>query len=572
MTLDTSYIFGPQPGDETDHWFQFLYDGSTGAEVVGDALALHVIDNRRGDLDLETNGRVVTRLGPGSIDPTAGTTLTVNTNDDIDDGILTQLSLREAIIQANLLPGKDLIAFDIPGDGPHTIQPTSPLPTIKTPVIIDGYTEPGAVPATFDATATMMIEIDGSLAGSTDGLVLTSGGSTVRGLVVNRFQSDGVGRFGTQILVNSGSDNIIEGNYLGTDVAGAASYYMPGYANIQRYGIVLQETVAQGGTNTIIGGIHPAARNIVSGFAGAGVLAFGESATGIQIIGNYVGTDATGSQALGNDTGVNFESESHHNYIGGTEPGAGNLISGNLGYGVVIGSGGRSPVANTVQGNTIGTDLSGTVALPNGMGGIQLLAAERTAVGGSDPGAGNVISGNQGDGINITVGELASVGTLIQGNWIGTARDGSEILGNTGHGISLAGFDSRVGGIEPGEGNVIAHNGGSGVIIGPTFSFASPAIRGELNSVLGNSIYHNGGLGIDLSAILPSSDGTTPNDPADGASWPPPTFSVLNAVRNGQFIDVSGTLSAAAGNQLPSETVVHRQSGNRLAVGPDDRR
>lgn len=107
--------------------------------------------------------------------------LTVTTTADSGPG-----SLRQAILDANTAPGQDIIAFDIPGPGPHTIQPLSALPDITDPVLIDGTTQPGASCDSWPPT--LMIEIDGSLAGSyVDGLRITGGNTTVRGLVINRF-------------------------------------------------------------------------------------------------------------------------------------------------------------------------------------------------------------------------------------------------------------------------------------------------------------------------------------------------------------------------------------------------
>ena len=108
-----------------------------------------------------------------------------------------------------LCRGRNRILFDIPGAGPHTIEPTAPLPDIVDPAIIDGYSQPGAAPATASAPATLMIEI------STAGLRITGGDSVVRGLAVNQAA--------TAIALVSGDGNTIEGNYLGTDVTGTTA-------------------------------------------------------------------------------------------------------------------------------------------------------------------------------------------------------------------------------------------------------------------------------------------------------------------------------------------------------------
>ena len=133
-------------------------------------------------------------------------------------------SLRQAIVDANTNPGTDTITFNIPGTGPHTIQPTSALPTITDSVVIDGYTQPGASPNT-NTPATglntvLMIELDGGNMGA-NGLHITAGDSTVRGLVINRFRSSpDVWASGIGILLDTSGGNVIEGNFIGTDVTG----------------------------------------------------------------------------------------------------------------------------------------------------------------------------------------------------------------------------------------------------------------------------------------------------------------------------------------------------------------
>ena len=142
------------------------------------------------------------------------TFITANTNDSGAG------SLRQAILDANVSSGLDVIAFNIPGTGPHTIQPNSALPFISDPVVIDGYTQPGAFQNTNaidqPINAVLQIEIDGSLAGSAQGgfdLRDLASGSTIRGLVINRFGRSGIISFDTENVV-------IEGNFIGTDVTG----------------------------------------------------------------------------------------------------------------------------------------------------------------------------------------------------------------------------------------------------------------------------------------------------------------------------------------------------------------
>lgn len=101
-------------------------------------------------------------------------------------------SLRHAIVDANVSIGHDVITFNIPGIGVQTIQPLTALPTITDPVTIDGYSQPGSSFNTLAGpnNAVLKIELDGSLAGSSGGLLINASESIVRGLIINRFSRD----------------------------------------------------------------------------------------------------------------------------------------------------------------------------------------------------------------------------------------------------------------------------------------------------------------------------------------------------------------------------------------------
>ena len=178
-----------------------------------------------------------------------------------------------------------------------------------------------------------------------------------------------------------------------------------------------------------------------------------------MIQGNYIGTDITGTLALGNSRyGIQITSSTSGNTIGGTDAGAGNVISGNLSSGIYI-----SSSNNSVQGNLIGTNASGTAAIANGSvgsanGGVQIAGGTGTIIGGSIAAARNVIAGNGGAGIRI---EGTTGSHLIQGNYIGVDLSGDIALGNSGHGIALQSgtiTNVQIGGINAGEGNVISGN------------------------------------------------------------------------------------------------------------------
>src|SRR4030095_9003839 len=187
--------------------------------------------------------------------------------------------------------------------------------------------------------------------------------------------------------------------------------------------------------------------------------------------------------------------------IGGSAAGAGNLISGNLGSAIAM-SGGSGFV---IQGNFIGTDVTGTKALGNGIG-INDSGGTNTQIGGSGPGEGNLVSGNNGLGMYLY---NFAASTTILGNLVGTDLTGTLPLGNI-LGIATANIDTgiQIGGTGPGEGNVIAFNTGYlawDLPVGVLVYNGSHRI-----TIRGNSIHVNEQLGIAFTGAMP-----TANDPGD---------------------------------------------------------
>lgn len=230
----------------------------------------------------------------------AAATITVTGNGDTVavDGVVT---LREAITSINnganvnadvvavgAYGTNDTINFNIPLAGVHTIQPTSALPPTTNPVIINGYSQPGASANTLavGSNAVLRIEIDGTNAGTlTTGLLtIMAGGSTVRGLVINRAQ--GGNSFGLLLSTNGG--NTISGNFIGVDPTGT----------IARSNGCNGLRIESSSLNTI-GGLSPGDRNVISATGGCGANIGMAAATNNQILNNYVGTNAAGTASLG---------------------------------------------------------------------------------------------------------------------------------------------------------------------------------------------------------------------------------------------------------------------------------
>lgn len=390
---------------------------------------------------------------PQGVSAGAGVTLTVTKTADTNDGSCdADCSLREAIDVSNISVGNlDTIAFNIPpasdpgcdgGSGVCTISPATNLPSVTDPAIINGLSQPGA------SVGNLKVAIAGPGDESiTRGLQLTEGSSTIRGLVINGFD--------TGIYINAGGGNIIRSNFIGTDATGNA--------------------------------------------AGGGIM--------------YVGVQIAFS------TGGNA--------VGGNAAGDGNVISGNLDYGVSV----QSSNNDDIQGNLIGTNAAGTLAIPN-TGGIVVGNTTGTDIGGATAGARNVISGNADTGVYAGAGARA----VVQGNYIGTAADGTSALSNGSSAIYDSGSAAlAIGGVAADEGNLIAFN--NGPVGGILLESLNPV------PVRGNRIHSNAGLGIDLGSV-----GPLLNDPGDADTGPNglQNYPVINdAVIGAGNVTISGALNSA---------------------------
>jgi len=229
--------------------------------------------------------------------------------------------------------------------------------------------------------------------------------------VISGNTSDGV------FISGSGtSGNTVEGNFLGSDIAGATAL---GDAN----GVEIGPAT----TGDTIGGTFAGARNIISGNSANGVLISGPGASGNAIEGNYIGTGPDGKEVVGSAfTGIIIFAGAANNIVGGSAAGAGNLISGFFGYGIYIDNAGAS--GNWIEGNDIGTDATGTNALPNSTGLIIFGGATNNIIGlkSDGSGSGNQVAFNYNDGVQIS--DTNTAGIAVRGN---------SIFANGGLGIDI---------------------------------------------------------------------------------------------------------------------------------------
>ena len=247
------------------------------------------------------------------------------------------------------------------------------------------------------------------------------------------------------------------------------------------------------------------------------------SGPGTLVKGNFIGTDPTGTLVLYNSVGISFAGTDLTTVIGGTAPADRNLISGNYSSEIEVASPGL-----TIQGNLIGTDATGMLALGHwyGISARLFTPGAGATVGGSAAGEGNVISGNGVAGVQTRFNNSAWV---IRGNRIGTNAAGTGPLPN-GTGIDIEGsIGVVVGGTSPGEGNVIAYNG-----LGVYLS----AFSANNNRIRGNSIHDNAGLGIYFDPY-----GVDFNDPLDADDGP-------NHLQNFPIIQTVTILGPQAGTHI----------------------
>ena len=357
-------------------------------------------------------------------------------------------TLRAAIQQANHTPGLDTILIRV-----LNVHPRSGLPAITQPAnVFSGFTRP--------------VSINGfQIAGRfTSGLTVTGGGTTIKGIIVERFSGHGV-------YLSGGGNNTVQGNFIGTR-PGAT----PATANSANGGVGI---AIVGSSDNLIGGDDPRYRNIIAKNGRDGILV-ASGANNNRIHGNYIGTNDNGDAAMGNtESGIFITGNSNGTKVGGLGFVTGNVISANGIDGVII----QDSHDTIILQNKIGTDAHGDRALKNARIGVFIHHGDRTVIGGGAQRARNLISGNGSHGIQIQRSDTCT----IEGNFIGVDITGRLRLGNEHNGIFLSNNKNCfIGGLSYSRRNIISANLQDGVAIAGAAS--------ENNTLVGNFI------GVDKTA------------------------------------------------------------------------
>jgi CSLREA domain-containing protein len=420
-----------------------------------------------------------------------------------------------------------------------TLASASPLPPITTSMVIDAQTQPGWL-----VTNGPLLELSGASIGVDRwGFQLSGGTSTVRGFVINRFGGGAAGA----ILVSSGNGHVIAGNWLGLTAAGTAAS-----AN----GLGLR---VDGGTNVRIGGTTPADRNVISGNTHDAITLPGTSDS-LLIHGNYVGLNAAGTGRIANTRNGIWVRNATNTQIGGAGTGEGNVIAGSAGHNVEVAA---SSSGTTIRGNLIGLDATGAVVV-NGASGIHLQASG-TVIGGTSPGARNVIGGSTGSNAGIVI---QSANNVVQGNYIGVDPSGTAARGN-GYGLFVTGTGNQIGGNVSGAGNLISGN----TLIGVQVEAAG-------NTLQGNVIGLNAGGTAAVRNVLDGVwvQGNAANTTVGGSAAGAGNVisgngrhgvvligsGVTGAVVQGNRVGVNATATAALGNGAAGVVLADGANGNTV--------
>ncbi len=517
-------------------------------------------------------------------------------------------SLRQAIIDANAnattSAAPHSISFAITGGGLQSIALLTSLPTITQPTVIDGLSQSGSscgtlvpqnpngsisatnTPHTLNVEVTTKNIVSGA---SVFTVASTATGTTLKGMVING--SRGASLYNVSVAA---SGVTVECNYIGTNQAGSASVYNTGAGGLRavstagtlilqnnlvsgngQYGIYLESAQNSDIYKNIIGlnaigtvalpnvksdntagtGIYMTSttnadvyKNVISGHRSDAMGSnFGPYNTGVQIRGNYVGTDISGLQAIPNGNGINMFAQDAT--IGGNTIDDRNVVASNTSNNIRINNARNS----TISGNYLGIAADGRTGIGNSSVSLYMgYQANNVIIGGSDPGEGNLIGNTSNYGF--TTEGAGTTNVTIQGNYFGTNPEGDD-HGSDWRGVLLRSPGVTFGGSQPGEGNVVGFNStglrvewpdsvlegnyigvlpngtdvgnsygiemaGNNATLGGSassgqkntvaFNYTGVVVWGSGNNLERNSVHSNSYMGIDLGG-----DGSTSNDPLD---------------------------------------------------------
>ncbi|MFN7726614.1 MAG: beta strand repeat-containing protein [Rubrivivax sp.] len=386
-------------------------------------------------------------------------------------------SLRQAILNANALGGDNTLAQagrtagvehlvfmlsngtaaaglrstnNVFSGGVATITPTSALPEISTPMTVDAQAQPGW-------SAAPIVELNGASAGANVGGITARGGVTLRGLVINRFNGNGVN------LLDAGS-HTVAGCYIGTNAAGTAASANGGE------GILLYNS-----PNNTLGGTATSQGNVVSGNGINGITIVGSSG-GTQVLGNTVGLNAAGTARIANGS-LGLYINAPNTVVGGTSPTARNVVAGNTYENLQLGP---SATGSSVLGNLFGTNASGAVGPVNGGDNVYVNGASSVTLS------------------NNTVAAANGVGVLVVGNVTGVAVLGNRIFGNSALGIDLGynGINTNDGVKTAGQPNTLMD---TPVFTSASMSGSTLTVTGYVGSAAGQATFANARVEIFIS-------------------------------------------------------------------------
>ncbi len=294
------------------------------------------------------------------------------------------------------------------------------------------------------------------------------------------------------------TNNLIEGNFIGTDVTGTAGLGNADYGVELAYDASGDSSQVTSTSANTIGGTTPGAANVISGNTTGGIEITGSSTSDNVVAGDFLGTDITGTVAIANGTGVEIDTGASANTIGGTTALARNIISGNTAWGVAILP---SATDNVVEGDFIGADVTGDVALANTIG-VYIHSSDNT-IGGTAAGAGNVIAGNADaplyDRAQVLIRNNGSADNVVEGNLIGLGANGQAFSGavNVGVWLDNGATGNTIGGTTAAARNVISGNLGGVQLNGD----AGDVVEGNYigTNIAGTSGIGNGTLGSGIT-------------------------------------------------------------------------